>query len=1633
MKTKDIFISYGRRESLGFVGRLHQKLKLAGYDGWFDKVNIPDGDDYAQRINQGIESAHNFVYVMAPRCLTSPYCLIELEYARLLGKRVIPIDQMVLFETPHKELSDGDKQVLVKFYQSYDIKPDKPIKTEQDVLNRSHALLGKKDWLDAKEEVSDEECQRLVDWAKPYANHWVKHDDLEYLKSFEFPVFGKIIDELAGVVESIKAVVERQKIYVHKHTDILTNALNWQQNQKYTQHLLVGKERTAAEEWLLTDFLPPKQPPCVPSVLVCEFICEARKNAENMMTDIFICYGVEDKEIRDSVIQSLSRHIKTTWQHDYDIQKGDNYETSIEQGIETADNFFYFISPHSVVSDYCQKELEHALKYNKRIIPLLIAETPESDIPKAVRYLQYVDFTDNTCQADYDSDIDDILNIFRHEQEYYKQHKILLVRALKWQVGNYKSSFLLRGHNLDNAKTWLRLNDKRDQHLPLDLHQKLITTSEAAKGQLGTEVFISYSRKDADFARQLNTTLQEAGKTTWFDQESISTGVNFEKEIYKGIDGADNFVFVISPDAVDSEYCEREVNYASEQNKRFISVLHRETIPEMIPEVLRVINWIDFKDTVFNKSFPELIQSIELDREHAHQHTVLQQRASDWVENNRSGDFLLNITACDNAESWRDVAVEEEKQPVLTELQDGFIQKSRNAIQKANRRRNILFSFVGLLAIVAIVLAGFAFVQMDKAEKHKKRALVRHLGAQALVSAIAPNPSNGAFNRALLLAAKAFQEQDTVESRKNLLNVLLIEPKLETYLYGHTNRILSMAIAPNGRFLVTGSSDKSIVIWDIEKQAPLGMPLQGHSADVQDVAFSPDSKIIASASWDGTIILWDVEKQLPIGKPLQGNGNWVLSVAFTPDGKQLISGYKNGAMIIWDITTQKIVKRLHEHKAGIWNIAFSSDKKLFASAGDGVILWDSSNYKSIGYLEHQDILSIAFSPDNKILASASLDKTVRLWDIKTQTSIGQPLLGHEGWVMSVAFSPDGKILASASWDKTIRLWDIKTQTSIGTPLQEHGSEVRRVVFTPDCKLISADYNNILIVWDIEQNTVIGQTFPEHIEKFDNVIFSADGRLLADIKEEGIKLWDIETSKIIGELSGSNISNVFFSPNNKMLASLSDNTIKLWNITEFKSISGKLQGHTSDIENVAFSPDGQLLASASVDKTVRLWNIKTQEIIGKLELGSGVTSIAFSPDSKLLATGSDDNTIKLWSVKTQKSISESLSGHEGPIVRVVFSPNSKMLASISQSSSKSSHVVGLWDVEKQEGKFLKGHNWGGLSGVSFSPDGKKLVTGGSDKSVIVWDIETQIPIYKFQGHKQSISNVSFLPNGKHLISVDYDSNVILWSMSPNFWLEKACKIANRNLSQEELNNYLGNESYRKTCQNFPTDTLGALKLLREGEKQAQQGNVKKALTIFEKVLTLNDSLKFEPEIYAKRHLVFGLIEQGKELSKGIELEKAIAKFKEAKALNSSLTFDSELKAKKIFAKKLIEQGQELARKGKITEAIIKYKKAQQIDSNLEISANNWNPLCWYGSLYGQVTKVIEYCEKIVELAPENLGFIDSRALARALTGNIEDAIEDFKFVVETSDDEEYVEKAQSWLDSLQKGENPFTEEVLEEMR
>jgi WD40 repeat protein/tetratricopeptide (TPR) repeat protein len=1763
-KFKDLFISYGRRESLGFVGRLHQRLKLAGYEAWFDKVNIPDGDDYAQRINHGIESAHNFVYVMAPRCMTSPYCLIELEYARLLGKRLIPINQLVIFDTPEQELSDGDKQVMVNFYKHHNL-PNQNIRTTQDVLNRSHTLIGRTDWLDAKEKLADSDCQRLVEWAQPYENNWAKHDDLDYLKTFDFPVFGQSIDALDGVVERIIAVLERQKEYVHRHTDILAHALLWQQNQRNTYYLLVGKARQAVEEWLLTEFLPSRQPPCQPSTLVCEFICEARKNAENLMTDIFICYDIHhDKAIRNSVVQSLSRYAKTTWTHDRDIQKGVNYECAIEMGIENADNFFYFISPQSVASDYCQHELDHALQYNKRIVPLLIAPTPESDVPEVVRGLQYVDLTDNVCQADYESDIDDIFNILRRDQEYYKQHKVLLARALKWVAENKKPSFLLRGHNLENAQTWLRLNEQREQHPPLALHKELITASEAAKGQLGTEVFISYSRKDGDFARQLNTKLQEAGKTTWFDQESISAGVDFEKEIFKGIDGSDNFLFVLSPDAVESEYCEREVNYAAEQNKRFITVLHRETDPTMMPKALRTIHWIDFKNIPFDKSFMELMQTIELDRKHTHQHTILQQRATDWAENKRSKDFLLNIIACENAESWLETAREENKQPAPTVLQQAFIQDSRKAIKKANRRRNRLLTLATFGMIIAGILAVFTVIQMDNAEKATAKAVEQRQRAESLLLADKARQQTEKGNAAngILLALEALPKDLSAPDRPysaeaaDQLYAAVVELRERLVMEGE-HSMWHVAFSPDGQTLVTAGEGGDVRLWKASGQ--LLHSLKGHSDWVSHAAFAPDGIQLLTASYDGTARLWAVESGQLV-HTFNGHDSSVSHAAFAPDGTRVVTASDDGTARLWAVQNGQLLHTLKGHKAKVSHAAFAPDgTQLLTASFDGTAhLWAVQSGQLLHTFKgHGSCVSFAgkvspaaFAPDGTRLLTASSDGTVRLWAVQSGQLL-HTLKGHESSVSHAAFAPDGTQVVTASFDGTARLWAVESGQLLHT-LKGHSGWVYHATFAPEgTQVLTASDDGTARLWAVQSGQLL-HTFKGHSNKVYHAAFAPDGtRLLTASYDGTARLWAVQSNQLLRTLKGheSSVSHAAFAPDGtQVLTASDDGTARLWAVQSGQLLH-TLKGHDSSVSHAAFAPDGTRLLSASIDGTARLWAVQSGQLLHTLKgHNSSVSHAAFAPDGTQLLIASYDGTARIWAVQSGGQLLHTFKGHDSSVSHAVFAPDGtqvvtasddrtarlwavqsgQLLHTLKGHSDRVSHAsfapdgtrvvtasddgtARLWAVQSgqllhtlkghsdrvshaafapdgtrlvtasydgtarlwavQSGQLLhtlKGHD-SSVSHAAFAPDGTRLLTASDDGTARLWTVQSGQQLYTLSGHNGKVSHAAFAPNGTFVVTSAYDKTARLWRVfSTQALIDYANENVPRCLTAEQRKQFFLPESKNEA--------------LKQGEALARESQIKAAVVKFKQAKALAPCLKFDPEDQARKIAATALIENGKNLLKegkipaaiaefqqalkvdsrfnGLplvanhwmaagrklaregQIKAAVAAFKKAKELITSFRFKPETKAKQIFAAALVEKGQDLAKNGEIESAIAKYQQAQQMDSNLEISAETWDSLCWYGSLYGQAAKVMDACEKAVALAPDEQSlarFKLHRGLASVFTSNIQHAIADFQFYREQREldteqregHEEWKSKVQEWIEALQNGENPFTEEVLEE--
>ncbi len=284
-----------------------------------------------------------------------------------------------------------------------------------------------------------------------------------------------------------------------------------------------------------------------------------------------------------------------------------------------------------------------------------------------------------------------------------------------------------------------------------------------------------------------------------------------------------------------------------------------------------------------------------------------------------------------------------------------------------------------------------------------------------------------------------------------------------------------------------------------------------------------------------------------------------------------------------------------------------------------------------------EVNCVVFSPDGKMLASASFDNTIKLWNVKSGRRI-RTLKGHNMEVSSVSFSPNGNILASASYDSTIKLWDVKSGQEIRT-LKGHKWAVNSVSFRPDGKIIASGSNdNTIKLWDIESGLEI-KTLKGHKQNATSVSFSPTGKMLASASwDSTIKLWDTESGQEIRTLKGHKwaVNSVSFSPNGKIIASGSnDNTIKLWDIENGQEIR-TLKGHNDCIKSISFSPTGKVLVSGDTNSTIKLWNVKSGQEIRTLKRHNfWVSNISFSPNGKILASASWDGTTKLWDTKSGK--------------------------------------------------------------------------------------------------------------------------------------------------------------------------------------------------------------------------------------------------------------------------------------------------------------------------------------------------------------------------------------------------------------
>jgi WD40 repeat protein len=424
-------------------------------------------------------------------------------------------------------------------------------------------------------------------------------------------------------------------------------------------------------------------------------------------------------------------------------------------------------------------------------------------------------------------------------------------------------------------------------------------------------------------------------------------------------------------------------------------------------------------------------------------------------------------------------------------------------------------------------------------------------------------------------------------------------------LYGHTHRVRSLALSPDEKILASGSRDQTIRVWDLETGECLKV-LEGHSDKrVYSVKFSPDGRFLASACYDQTIRIWDVDSGECL-RILLGHVDWVRTLAFHPNGFQLTSGSDDQTIKHWDIETGECVTTLQGYTGGIRSISLSPNERtlVLGCEDKGLRIWRGMNFhnmdvqvgRNMAFLAHESrINSVAICPSGNIIATASFDKLIKLWDVDTGQCL-KVLAGHERPVNAVTFNSTGNLLVSTSADLTVRTWNIKTGECIHI-LEGHDNWLWAVAISPDDSLIaSGGDDQVVRLWELSTGICVGE-YKEHRGGINAIIFTHDGEILITAGADCIiRLWKIANMECLETWIAheSDIVSLSISPNDEIIASSSqDHSIKLWKRRTAECLH-TLKGHRDSVRSVTFTKDGSKLISGSSDQTIRIWDVQTGE-------------------------------------------------------------------------------------------------------------------------------------------------------------------------------------------------------------------------------------------------------------------------------------------------------------------------------------------------------------------------------------------------------------------------------------------------------
>lgn len=610
-------------------------------------------------------------------------------------------------------------------------------------------------------------------------------------------------------------------------------------------------------------------------------------------------------------------------------------------------------------------------------------------------------------------------------------------------------------------------------------------------------------------------------------------------------------------------------------------------------------------------------------------------------------------------------------------------------------------------------------------------------------------------------------------------------------IHGHSSGCLFASFSPDGRFIVSGSADKTARIWNVSDCRQLSV--LNHTESVDFACFNVNGQhIVTTSEWEKPINIWDSQTGQRL-RVIEGHGDGVLSAIYTHDNKWIISASRDKTIRKWNAKTYKEELRIEVEKEGfrwafpspngkfiissgldlavrVWNAdtgeqikylcsskfespyaIYSPDGKFIATAvGTHAIIWDANSFLKLLDIEVSEysVNMLAFSPDGSKLATISGDKVIGIWDARVYHPIRsvrgqliQKFQGHTMGIFSCQFSPDGKSLVTASWDKTIRIWDIDDH--IVFHYDENNCAFSYAEFSPNNKLAAVVYNdNVIRLYEVngfvQKGALIG-----HIDLPKFVHFSSDGKSL--------------------------------------VSSSADNSVRVWDIN--KRICIKVFNFDKNLSEARFSPNDDILVISDY-KHIYLYNTKNWSLLHDIEISGflGSQFITFCPDGNKFATSLGAG-IRIYDVNTGAEV-KSVNVHPLDVSMLRFNANGDYLYFVSFHTLCRIDTETMTKIEKFEGHSEN------IRTFTFSSDQHFVATAAYDKTLRIWDVESRNHIHTCVGHTWGVSSVNFQPDGRTIITASFDGTFRKWDFPTLQTLIDELKddLLQRPLTDEERKQY-----------------------------------------------------------------------------------------------------------------------------------------------------------------------------------------------------------------------------------------------------